>query len=412
MTIVSNVQKKELEKKGPKLTTNGRIVLEKRYLLQNERGEVIETPTQMFKRVANAIAQNEKLFDGNPEEMAKKFYKMMTNLDFLPNSPTLMNAGTKINQLSACFVLPVEDDMDSIFQAIKNAAIIHKSGGGCIAKGTRVFTTFCGVEKIETIFEHYSKFYSSSKVENTEIIDISDRSLRTLSFDKKTGKICTKPITKLWKYKINPNSTIKLTTEGNNTIVTSDWHPFFVWDETNIVEKRADELKRGDYLITPNRSILDDWPYDQLQYIDGFVIDENFAYFIGLFQTDGSLGEFRNKHTGWEGLRLRYFSTDDHLLAAYKSILKELTGHDYTIQTDKRSLIENRVSLKHITCYDRKLTEVVRKINRGVIGKKSKIVRIPELIFKSPISVISAFLAGVLDGDGHVTKTDKKIQFS
>ncbi|MHA2055679.1 MAG: LAGLIDADG family homing endonuclease, partial [Candidatus Hodarchaeales archaeon] len=233
-----------------------------------------------------------------------------------------------------------------------------------------------------------------------------------MSFDKKTGKICTKPITKLWKYKINPNSTIKLTTEGNNTIVTSDWHPFFVWDETNIVEKRADELKRGDYLITPNRSILDDWPYDQLQYIDGFVIDENFAYFIGLFQTDGSLGEFRNKHTGWEGLRLRYFSTDDHLLAAYKSILKELTGHDYTIQTDKRSLIENRVSLKHITCYDRKLTEVVRKINRGVIGKKSKIVRIPESIFKSPISVISAFLAGVLDGDGHVTKTDKKIQFS
>ncbi|MHA2328483.1 MAG: ribonucleotide reductase N-terminal alpha domain-containing protein, partial [Candidatus Hodarchaeales archaeon] len=101
-----------------------------RYLLQNERGEVIETPTQMFKRVANAIAQNEKLYDGNPEEMAKAFYKMMKNLDFLPNSPTLMNAGTKINQLSACFVLPVEDDMDSIFQAIKNAAIIHKSGGG------------------------------------------------------------------------------------------------------------------------------------------------------------------------------------------------------------------------------------------------------------------------------------------
>ena len=130
MTIVSDVQENELEKDILSLTPNAKIVLEKRYLLQNERGEVIETPIQLFKRVANAIAQNERGYNENPEEMAKKFYNMMVNFDFLPNSPTLMNAGTKINQLSACFVLPVEDDMDSIFQAIKNAAIIHKSGGG------------------------------------------------------------------------------------------------------------------------------------------------------------------------------------------------------------------------------------------------------------------------------------------
>ncbi|UCG02630.1 MAG: adenosylcobalamin-dependent ribonucleoside-diphosphate reductase [Candidatus Heimdallarchaeota archaeon] len=116
--------------KLPHLTPNAKIVLEKRYLRQNERGEVIETPDQLFKRVAKAIAANEARYGGDPILFEEKFHDIMVNLEFLPNSPCLMNAGTELNQLSACFVLPVHDDMNSIFLAIKNAAIIHKSGGG------------------------------------------------------------------------------------------------------------------------------------------------------------------------------------------------------------------------------------------------------------------------------------------
>ncbi len=130
MTLASNVTKDNDDGKIPNLTPNAMIVLEKRYLMQNERGEIVETPAQLFRRVAKAIAKNETQYGQDPIEYEKIFYEMMVNFEFLPNSPTLMNAGTKINQLSACFVLPVEDDMDSIFQAIKNAAIIHKSGGG------------------------------------------------------------------------------------------------------------------------------------------------------------------------------------------------------------------------------------------------------------------------------------------
>ncbi|NHJ02006.1 MAG: vitamin B12-dependent ribonucleotide reductase [Candidatus Heimdallarchaeota archaeon] len=114
----------------PQLTPNAKIVLEKRYLLRNERGELIETSIQLFKRVARSIAENESRYGGDPRKYETLFYNIMANLEFLPNSPTLMNAGTPINQLSACFVLPVEDDMDSIFRAVKNAAIIHKTGGG------------------------------------------------------------------------------------------------------------------------------------------------------------------------------------------------------------------------------------------------------------------------------------------
>ncbi|MFX1515280.1 MAG: ribonucleotide reductase N-terminal alpha domain-containing protein [Promethearchaeota archaeon] len=130
MTLISEESEKSTRKKLLNLSPNAKIVLEKRYLKQNERGEVVETPDQLFERVAKAIAANEARYGGDPTIYEEKFHEMMINLEFLPNSPTLMNAGTELNQLSACFVLPVHDDMDSIFQAIKNAAIIHKSGGG------------------------------------------------------------------------------------------------------------------------------------------------------------------------------------------------------------------------------------------------------------------------------------------
>lgn len=114
-----------------KLTKNAQIVLERRYLMRDAQGKPTETVDGLFKRVAEAISkpdQNDK--NGQPEESKKQFYDMMTSLRFLPNSPTLMNAGRPLGQLSACFVLPVDDSMEAIFEAIKQAALIHKSGGG------------------------------------------------------------------------------------------------------------------------------------------------------------------------------------------------------------------------------------------------------------------------------------------
>jgi ribonucleoside-diphosphate reductase alpha chain len=114
----------------PKLTVNALEVLKARYLLRDEQENITETPTKLFERVAKAIAQVDKTFGGNPEKTEKTFYQMMAKLEFLPNTPTLFNAGTDIGQLSACFVLPVHDSLDGIFTTVKNMALIEQTGGG------------------------------------------------------------------------------------------------------------------------------------------------------------------------------------------------------------------------------------------------------------------------------------------
>ena len=114
----------------PKLTVNAMEVLKARYLLRDEKENIIETPTRLFERVAKAIAKVDKIFGENSEESEKIFNEMMAKLEFIPNTPTLFNAGTDIGQLSACFVLPVGDSLESIFTTVKNMALIEQTGGG------------------------------------------------------------------------------------------------------------------------------------------------------------------------------------------------------------------------------------------------------------------------------------------
>lgn len=115
------------------LTPNAKAVLKRRYQAKDREGNVVEEPQQMFRRVAHNLAQADRAYGATELEIQaaeEEFYQIMSRLDYLPNSPTLMNAGRELQMLSACFVLPVEDAMESIFETVKQATLVQKSGGG------------------------------------------------------------------------------------------------------------------------------------------------------------------------------------------------------------------------------------------------------------------------------------------
>lgn len=132
ITVAKNLETETDDFLQPEISENSLTVLERRYLKKDSEGKVIETPRDLFMRVATTIASADKAYDkkADTDALAKRFYSMMANFEFMPNSPTLMNAGRDLGQLSGCFVLPIGDSMEEIFDAVKYTALIHKSGGG------------------------------------------------------------------------------------------------------------------------------------------------------------------------------------------------------------------------------------------------------------------------------------------
>jgi ribonucleoside-diphosphate reductase alpha chain len=122
--------RQKLDIEEPKLTVNALEVLRQRYLLRDENEKIVESPAELFRRVASAVASADNSYGERSSETEKIFYGMMARLEFIPNTPTLFNAGTQLGQLSACFVLPVEDSLIDIFDTLKYMALIHQSGGG------------------------------------------------------------------------------------------------------------------------------------------------------------------------------------------------------------------------------------------------------------------------------------------
>lgn len=388
-----------------KLPLNSIQVLERRYLLKNDDGNVIETPSQLFRRVANYIASGEKTFGADDKTVAyysDAFYEIMTNFEFLPNSPTLMNAGTGLGQLAACFVLPVEDDIAEIFESVKHAAIIHKTGGGCIRKGSRVFSTFCGSEAIDKLYNYFENESNVIEENDAHYVDITNQNIQVPSFDKNTGAMLFKQVQKIWKYDLPSEKTFKVHGEGNYIAETSEWHPFFIFENGKIVEKRTDELKSGDLLLISNPSLKENWPYKEHWNFDGIILDDDMAWLTGLFSTEGSLDETK------QGPRFRIFSSDQEIIDKALNIIENKTGKRYAVSTDARS----KSPVMRITVYDKRFTTAIKSLNREILGNKERTVRIPAQVFKSPISIMGAYLAGVIDGDGHISQKKQQIEIS
>ena len=384
-----------------KLSVNAIKVLERRYLKKDKNGQIVETPKQMFRRVAKAIALVDIFYDKNVDTLKgeEEFYNAMINLEFLPNSPTLMNAGTEIGQLAACFVLPIEDSIESIFDAVRDTALIHQSGGGCISEGSKVFTTMCGIENIEIVYEKCAAERGSVKDESCEWVDISDKNIHTLAFNPKDNTFYNDKITRVWKYpRINTAYNIEM---SGPRIITSPWHPFFVLTSEGCVkEKRADDLQVNDMVVRANDTALPAWPFKSYNNVVDITIDKDIAWLLGFWTGDGSVGNSKN------GLRFRLFDGRMDCLKRAQEILEKKFGIRIKIQKDSRggTYILATTNKDFVTKW--------LSLNNGIVGSKEGRLTIPSFIIKSPLNVICSYLAGLIDSDGYVDNRNSRVSFS
>jgi len=385
------------ETRPPKVgtwTESALRVLRERYLTR-KGDEVIETPEEMCWRVARAIAQGEARWGRSPaavQEIATAFYEMMVDGLFLPNSPTLMNAGKgNALQYSACYVLPVGDSMEEIFDAVKAAAIIHKSGGGCIAGDTRVWTTLCGLEPIEVLVNRATSDGRAGERSGAGVaFDVRDLNISTISMDRETGETGLRRVTHVWRFEVPADLQVLVATRQGTRIQTSAWHPFMVVRPEGLVAVRADQLASGDIILGPAHPDAC-WPYATYQRAGSLVIDESMGWLVGFTLGDGSFGYV----PALRQYRLRWFSGEGDVLDKVRAVLAE-HGINVAIQRDSRGL------LSVATLTQRFVLDVLEACGLEKIGAKGERVRIPEAIAKSPLSVVRAFVAGLIDSDGYV----------
>ena len=385
----------------PSFDSNAMRVLTERYLAKKDDGTQ-ETPKEFLWRVASAIAQSERPYaeklGRDPgavvDGVGHAFYDMMARRDFMPNTPCLVNAGRPLSMLSACFVLPVPDSIEGIFYNLKAMARVQQGGGGCISGDARVWSTFCGIEPIEVLFSRTTADGRPGILHGSGVAyDVRDLNVRTLSMHPQTGELGLRPVSHVWKFDVAANDQVAVRTREGTKVQTSSWHPFMVLRGTSLVEVRADHLEAGDIILGPEDPEAY-WPWTEFKMIDHVPLDNEFAWLIGFTLGDGSFG--RNKALGHD--RVRWFSGSEDVLHRVRGILTRY-GIDVRITRDSRG---NGLYVTTATQWFAHLLRAACGIQSN--GPKDLTIRIPELIGKSPLSVIHAFIAGLLDSDGCVDK--------
>lgn len=374
------------------LTSNALDILKSRYLLKDQGGNVVETPESMVDRVVNFIYPDSI-------EDREKLKETIISKRLMPSTPMLLNAGTKDPQLFSCFALDIEDNIESILKTLHDAVIIHKSGGGCIAEGAFVVSNN-GVEKIEQVYEKVT-----TKEIKEENFAYKNCRLQTIAFDKESGSFCKDFITRVWKYELNPSDQYSIHLDDGNILTTSWWHPFFVLDEEgNISLIQAKDLKKEDLIISSSASTPKAWPIENYAEVDTLKLSEPFGWLAGYFIGDGHLGyESRGK----EYLRLRWFDGEIDGPLSFASQVLALLGSYVT-----PSGPEKRGNTFTLTCNHQNIVKLLSKILEAKPGPKFSTVCIPSFIWRSPISVIQAFLAGLFDSDGYMDFRKPRLSYT
>ncbi|MGI6486550.1 MAG: LAGLIDADG family homing endonuclease [Tepidanaerobacteraceae bacterium] len=420
-----------MDKKNLSFSENAKTVLKKRYLAKDVSGDVVESPEDMIQRVADAIASaEEKYANGDFEHWRQAFYDMMAELKFLPNSPTLMNAGRELGQLSACFVLPVEDSMEGIFDSIKSAALIHKSGGGTGFSFSRLRPKGATVKSTGGVASgpiSFMKVFNSATEavkqggcvdENTRIStaeglvkikDLGPCDLPEDSWHKYVVplKLYTdEGIKEADEFYVHGKAKVKkITTECGYSVTITHEHRLRVIDsDGNYVWKYAKDIKKGDWLALKKNTYpettdyrLPEFAYEPPFNVKDIILpqepSEDLGEFIGCFIGDGSIS-FNERGTG----RVIFSVADEEseVLDRIISLGKKLFAVEPVINKKPEDKSSNLFYNSTV------LAQWLKHI--GVDKVSSMDVRVPEIAFRGGMRFAIGFLRGLFSADGYVSK--------
>ena len=395
-----------------KLSVNAVRVLERRYLLKDEKGNVIETPSVLFRRIAKAIA-----FDPESEEA---FFEMLINLEFLPNTPTLMNAGTDLGQLSACFVIPVDDSLVSIFDAVKSMALIQQSGGGTGFSFSRLRPSGDVVRSTHGVASGPVSFMRVFDT-TTDVIKqggcVSTKSLvRTTRGVLPIGKLLDCPTfgDNATRYLVYTNGGFEhafiaednniaeicnIQTEIGTEIKVTPEHQICVIDEGGEFSwKEAGNLQEGDWLVhvlgghcgedaeLPVLELVQHYNANPIKIPE--KMSPELAELLGVYMADGCLSTNGRIIFAVE-------KNDIELKERIKESMSNVFGLNLGIEQIKPN--DNSVCL---VFYSRDLCKFFKKM--GCRKESSLYAFVPSVIFESSPESARAFIRGLFEGDGDI----------
>jgi len=413
----------DLRARPIQLTDNARTVLQKRYLRRDEDGQPAESEHEMFWRVAYNVALAEAQHDGDVLNNARRFYDILTNLEFFPNSPTFTGAGTPLGQLAACFVLRIDDDMgrseSGIFQTLRNAALIQQTGGGngfsfsrlrpkgAIVRSSngqatgpvgflRVYDQAFGeIAQGGCLTPDTLVFTDKGLLRLDEIVTHSEPGWRTHSMSVPTDE-GLRDSTQTYNNGAAP--VLRVTTDAGLQLTGTPNHKLKVMTASGPMWRRFDELQAGDALIVKlgqHMGTLQTLTHPIRQHgnqvMPNFpsMLDEEFAFFLGCFVGDGFMAAGAEDHR--VGMSVAH---DSYLMNEMPALITRLFGDQVSVHTQQK---DNDASVTFVM--DNRAVKDFLTLN-GLAKTRSTSAQVPRLIRQSTPQVVGAFLRGLCEADG------------
>ncbi|MBI5410579.1 MAG: HNH endonuclease, partial [Nitrospirae bacterium] len=315
-----------------------------------------------------------------------------------------------------CFIQSVDDDLvndGGIMDLWTREARLFKYGSGCTAGDSRIYASGFGLIPIRDLFHLAAAERQFQRFDGKSVfVDVADKNFFTLAIAE-NGEFKLDRIDRVWQYDIAREDKLRVAFSNGARVSVSCWHPFLVWDGKQVVERRADELCRGDIVLGANKTVLNllpnepsrvTWTYTlyNREHSETILIDEDVAWVVGYFLGDGSLGRrtFQVRDYSYQHLRLRFFDESREVLAKAERILGQKFETQCRVRPDGRG--SKGLTLQVM---DQRTCAFFAKFS--LPGPKNRALKLPPFIVESPPAIICAFLAGLLDSDGHVTSRGK-----